>query len=117
MRGRDTAQLLFLNVYHLDCNPVSDSSSLKYCLTDRSGTMVINTDPSSQQHTIVIVCIVSPIISSIFVAIRLWTKSFITRSVGWDDCKLLCLCFLVASLTGVVDATLGTFVITFLYLT
>ena len=78
--------------------------------------MVINTDPSTQQHTIVVVCIVSPIFSSIFVAIRLWTKSFITHSLGWDDCKLSRLCFLDASLTRAVDAALGTFVTTSLIL-
>lgn len=50
--------------------------------------MVINTDPSSQQHAIVIVCIVSPIVTSLFVAIRIWTRIFVTTSMGWDDCKL-----------------------------
>ena len=50
--------------------------------------MVINTDPSTQQQTIVIVCIVSSIVSSLFVAIRIWTRTFVTHSVGWDDCKL-----------------------------
>ena len=50
--------------------------------------MVINTDPSSQQHAIVIVCIVSPIVTSLFVAIRIWTRIFVTNSIGWDDCKL-----------------------------
>ena len=50
--------------------------------------MVVNTDPSTQQRTIVIVCVVTPIFSSLFVAIRIWTKGFITRAIGWDDCKL-----------------------------
>ena len=50
--------------------------------------MVINTDPSTQQQTIVIVCIVSPVVSSLFVAIRIWTRTLVTHSVGWDDCKL-----------------------------
>ncbi|KAF6240495.1 hypothetical protein HO173_001163 [Letharia columbiana] len=47
--------------------------------------MVINTDPSSQQHAIVVVCIVSPIVSSLFVAIRVWTRAFVSSSIGWDD--------------------------------
>lgn len=47
--------------------------------------MVINTDPSSQQHTIVLVCIVSPIVTSLFVAIRVWTRTFVSHWVGWDD--------------------------------
>ena len=50
--------------------------------------MVVNIDPSTQQQTIVIVCIVSSIVSSLFVAIRIWTKTFVTHSLGWDDCKL-----------------------------
>lgn len=50
--------------------------------------MVINTDPSTQQHTIVIVCIVSSVVSSLFVAIRIWTRAFVNHSVGRDDCKL-----------------------------
>ena len=70
--------------------------------------MVINTDPSSQQHTIVVVCFVSPILSSISVAIRVWTKGFITPSISWDDCKLILICRLVASLTRIVDAALIT---------
>lgn len=47
--------------------------------------MVINTDPSAQQRTIVVVCIVAPIISSLFAAIRIWTRIFITHSIGRDD--------------------------------
>ena len=50
--------------------------------------MVINTDPSSQQHTIVVVCIVCPVVTSLFVAIRVWTRTFISHWIGWDDCKL-----------------------------
>lgn len=72
--------------------------------------MVINTDPSTEQHTILVVCIVSPVIASLFVAIRIWTKCFITHSIGWDDRKLPRLCLFVASLTSAVDAALGTFV-------
>lgn len=26
-----------------------------------------------------------------FVSMRLWTKTYLTRSVGWDDCKFACL--------------------------
>lgn len=72
--------------------------------------MVINTDPSSQQHAIVVVCIVSPILSSLFVAIRVWTRTFISHSVSWDDCKLPRLRLLVASLSHVIDAALVTWV-------
>ena len=50
--------------------------------------MVVNADPSTEQHTIVIVCIVSSIASTISVLIRLWTNILVTHSVGWNDCKL-----------------------------
>ena len=50
--------------------------------------MVVNTDPSTLQQTIIVVCIVSSIVSSLFVAIRIWTRTFVTHSVGWDDCEL-----------------------------
>ena len=50
--------------------------------------MVISSDPSTQQHAIVVVCIASSIVSTIFVAIRMWTRAFIIHSIGWDDCKL-----------------------------
>ena len=73
-------------------------------------TMTINTDPSTQQHAIVVVCIVSPIVSSLFVAIRVWTRTFVTHSIGWDDCKLPRPCFLVASLSHVIDTALLTWV-------
>ena len=56
--------------------------------------MTINTDHSTQQHTIVVVCIVSPVISSLFVAMRLWTRAFVTHPLGKDDCKLPHLYFL-----------------------
>ena len=72
--------------------------------------MTINTDPSTQQHTIVVVCIVSSIVSSLFVAIRLWTRTFVTHSVGLDDCKLSRLYFLGISLSHVIDAALITLV-------
>lgn len=74
--------------------------------------MVINTDPSSQQHAIVVVCIVSPIVSSLFVAIRVWTRAFVSSSIGWDDCKLPRLRLLVASLSHVKDTALVTWVST-----
>ncbi|KAF6237426.1 hypothetical protein HO173_004316 [Letharia columbiana] len=59
--------------------------------------MVINTNPSTQQHTIVVVCIVAPIFSSLFAAIRIWTRIFITHSIGRDDyASLVTLPFCIA---------------------
>lgn len=68
--------------------------------------MVVNNDPSTQQHTIVIVCIVSPIVSSLFVAIRIWTRTFVTHFVGWDDyLALVTLPFCIACSTLVAIGT------------
>lgn len=50
--------------------------------------MVINTDLPNQQQTIVVVCIASSIVTSVFVAFRIWTRVFIIHSVGSDDCEL-----------------------------
>lgn len=71
--------------------------------------MTIDTDASTQQHAMVVVCIVSPAVSSFFVAIRLWTRTFVTHSVGLDDCKLRSL-RLVTSLSHVIDVALITLV-------
>ena len=50
--------------------------------------MAIDIDPSTQQHAIVVVCIVAPTICTLFVAMRIWTRIFVSHSViGWDDCK------------------------------
>ena len=76
--------------------------------------MVINTDPSTQQQAIVIVCIVSPIVSSLFVAIRIWTRAFVTHAVGWDDCKLATLACLLMGRSHLIDIALITLVNTFL---
>ena len=72
--------------------------------------MAIDTDPSTQQHAIVIVSIVAPIVTTLFVAIRLWTRTFVTHSLGRDDCKLPRLCFLAASLSYVIDTAMVTLV-------
>lgn len=62
--------------------------------------MVVDTDPSTQQHAIVVVCIVAPTICTLFVAMRIWTRIFVSHSIiGWDDCKLPRLFFDCLSLT------------------
>ena len=73
--------------------------------------MAINTNPSTLQHTIVVVCIVAPICSSLFAAIRVWTRVFIVHSVGWDDCRLSHLSLLKTSLSHSIDAAIVTVVI------
>ena len=75
--------------------------------------MVINSDPLSQQHAIVVICIVSPIASGLCVAIRVWTRAFVTHSVGWDDCKLphlLRLSICITPVSYVVDLAIVTWV-------
>lgn len=72
--------------------------------------MAIDTDPSTQQHAIVVVSIVAPIVTTLFVAIRLWTRTFVTHSVGYDDCKLSRLYILAAPLSYVIDTALITLV-------
>lgn len=72
--------------------------------------MVVNTDPSTQQHAVVIVCIVSPIVSSLFVAIRVWTRTSISHSVSWDDCKLHLPFGYQALLLHMIDTALITWV-------
>lgn len=72
--------------------------------------MFINTNPSTQQHTIVVVSIVAPIFAGLFTAIRVWTRIFITHSIGWDDCKLPHLSLLKASLSHNADAAIVTLV-------
>ncbi|KAG7001511.1 hypothetical protein G7Y79_00031g066260 [Physcia stellaris] len=47
--------------------------------------MVLTGASPSQQPAIVATCIVSPIISSFFVTVRLWTRASITRNISWDD--------------------------------
>ena len=47
--------------------------------------MAINTDSSSRQYAVLLTCIITPIVSSLFVAVRIWTRVFISGSLGWDD--------------------------------
>ena len=77
--------------------------------------MLVNTDPSSEQHTIVVACIVTPIVTSLFVGIRVWTRTFASHWTGWDDCKLPRFPLLVASLSYILDAALVTWVSTSLW--
>ena len=72
--------------------------------------MVININPSTQQHTIVLVCIVAPIFSSLFTAIRVGTRIFIIHSIGWDDCKSTHRSLLKTTLSRNTDAAIVTLV-------
>lgn len=39
----------------------------------------------SRAGDIIITCIVCPIIATIIVSIRVWTRVVVTRNLGWDD--------------------------------
>ena len=72
--------------------------------TPHPSTMVVNTDPSNQQHAIVVVCIVAPTICTLFVAMRIWTRIFVSHSIiGRDDCKLPSLCLHLRSWLSLPD--------------
>ena len=52
----------------------------------------------SQAHNIITACIIGPIVASIFVFIRVWTRLSITHNIGKDDYAALitlisCICF------------------------
>ena len=96
-------QRLYIEYENLDkrpqCSSSAKTSSIQACRSQFSFApfatrrktafafdMAINQDPSSQQLAIVATCVVSPIISCLFVTIRLWTRIFVTHTIGWDDC-------------------------------
>lgn len=39
----------------------------------------------SRAHDIIVACIIGPIVSTIIVGIRVWTRVFVTHNLGWDD--------------------------------
>lgn len=48
--------------------------------------MAISTEVESRGPAIVIVAIISPIISGIFVALRVYTRAFLVKAMWWEDC-------------------------------
>ena len=48
--------------------------------------MELNHRDTSRAHAIVVTSIAAPIIAFLFVLLRVWTRVFVSRSVGWDDC-------------------------------
>ena len=49
--------------------------------------MAVNPDPDSHAHEIVVAAVVAPIVTTLFVIMRVLTRKFVTRALGWDDCK------------------------------
>ena len=51
----------------------------------------------SWAHDIIITCTIGPIVSALIVAIRVWTRIFVTRNLGPDDyAAMVTLLFCVA---------------------
>lgn len=42
--------------------------------------------PNTRGIAFIVVCLLLFTISTIFCGMRVYTKAFITRAVGWDDC-------------------------------
>lgn len=47
---------------------------------------MVKVDSSSHAHAVLTACIVLPILSSAFMVVRVWTRQFVTHSLGRDDC-------------------------------
>lgn len=55
-------------------------------------------NPSSSKNAIIIVNVILVTLMLGFVALRIYTKGFLTRSVAWDDCEhFVKLCYLSAN--------------------
>lgn len=39
----------------------------------------------SLAHAIIITCVIGPIVATIIVFIRVWTRVVVTHNLGWDD--------------------------------
>ncbi|MCJ1282526.1 hypothetical protein MMC26_001849 [Xylographa opegraphella] len=62
--------------------------------------------PESRAHLIVVVSVVAPCITTVFIAARIWTRAFLLRSLGWDDyISLITLPFVIAFSVVLVHAT------------
>ena len=48
--------------------------------------MEVNHRDSNYAHAFVVTSIVAPVITVVFVSLRVWTRVFVTHSLGWDDC-------------------------------
>ncbi|MCJ1438481.1 hypothetical protein MMC27_007871 [Xylographa pallens] len=67
----------------------------------------MSNDPSeSRAHLIVVVSIVAPCVTTVFIAARIWTRAFILKSLGWDDyISLITLSFTIAYSIVLIYAT------------
>ncbi len=49
--------------------------------------MAVGEEVESRGPAIFVVAIVSPIISGIFIALRIYTRAFVVNVMGWEDCE------------------------------
>ena len=49
--------------------------------------MAVDIGDSSRAHTIVRACVVLPVLTFVFIVLRIWSRVFVLHSLGWDDCK------------------------------
>lgn len=70
----------------------------------------MNLHETSRAHAILVTCIVAPIVTSLFVLLRVWTRVYVVRSVGWDDCLAAPMSVLVIQLTRNSDVAMITLV-------
>ena len=41
----------------------------------------------SHGHAIVVTATIAPIISAVFVGLRIYARAFLAHALGWDDCE------------------------------
>lgn len=49
--------------------------------------MAVDVGESHRAHTIVTACVVLPVLTLVFIVLRIWSRLFVLHSLGWDDCK------------------------------
>jgi hypothetical protein len=49
--------------------------------------MAVNEKVESRGPAIFVVAIISPMISGIFVALRIYTRMYLVKAIGWEDCE------------------------------
>ena len=60
----------------------------------------------SWAHDIIITCIIGPLVATIFVLIRVWTRIFVTHNIGWDDYAAIITLFLCISFSVVLGVSI-----------
>ena len=85
--------------YHLPLLSFNQSTIIRVCLILLPGSHCSRLEMAgdvpdnvpSRAHGIIVAAIVCSIFSTLFVAVRIYTRVFINRTLGWDDCMSPCL--------------------------